>query len=268
MDKGTRTRSRTGVPVIRSGAPGSGVDQVVVEEPLEVRLDGERVVVMMRTPGEDEALAAGFLRSESILCDRTDLVAIESVKSDESVWIDVRTRPGSSVLPEGWQHRLLANAACGLCGKTTIEAVRLELPERGPVPRVSGAVLAELPGRLAEHQPVFTATGGIHAAALFDTDGNVLRVSEDVGRHNAVDKVIGHAFLEGSPPLDETILLVSGRAGFEIVQKATVVGIRIVAAISAPSSLAVDLAREAGLVLVAFLRDGRYNIYAGGDAIG
>lgn len=264
MAQESKGRTRTAVAVIRSAPAGAGVDQVVVEEPLEVRLDGERIIVMMRTPGEDERLAVGFLHSESILHNRADL---EGVESDGTEWVDVRTRPGTSVLPVGWQQRLLGNAACGLCGKTTIEAVRLELPERATPPTVQGVVLAELPRSLDGNQPVFSATGGIHAAALFDTTGALLCVSEDVGRHNAVDKVIGRAFLDGEPSLGDTILLVSGRAGFEIVQKAAVSGIRIVAAISAPSSLAIDLAREAGVTLVGFLRDGRYNIYAGAESI-
>jgi len=241
-------------------------DSLAVEEPLEIRIGDRPLTVTMRTPGHDPELAAGFLWSEGLIESPQQLVALRQVKGKrgaQSNVVDVELSDGSRIDEEAWRN-FLSSSSCGICGKATIEAIRV----RGLQPpdanfRMAPEMLCELPARLLAHQQVFHQTGGLHAAALFDAAGELLVVREDIGRHNAVDKVIGWALLEGRLPLSQHVLTVSGRGGFEIVQKALAAGIPILASVSAPSSLAVKLARELGLTLVGFLRGQRFVVYAG-----
>lgn len=236
-------------------------DEVAIEEPLEIRIGGTAIATTMRTPGNDEELAAGFLRSEAIVRGRPDVHAIAA--QGENV-VNVELAPTARFTPAATQRFGTISTSCGLCGKTSIEFIRQQFPPIGaafPV-RIAETILLELPARLRAAQGNFARTGGIHAAGIFDLDGNPLVVREDVGRHNAVDKAIGRAFLDGLLPLDRHVLMVSGRSSFEIVQKALAAGIPIVAAVSAPSSLAVNFARESGQTLIGFLRPPTFNVYS------
>ena len=258
---------------------GRGVraeDLLVTEEPLEIRLgfgqlDDRREVrlsVTMRTPGHDEELVLGFLLSEGIVTGAAQVLRVEqcaNVKEEErGNVVRAELHPSLDLDPDGWQRNFYTTSSCGVCGKSSIEAVHAQcgrsITPWGPV---DPAVLTTLPDRMRAAQTVFSHTGGIHAAALFDPKGRLLLLREDVGRHNAVDKVIGAAHRAGLA-LTASQLLVSGRAGFELVQKCVVAGIPLMAAVGAPSSLAVQLARDGGLTLVGFLRGGRFNLYAGG----
>ncbi|MGX1273360.1 formate dehydrogenase accessory sulfurtransferase FdhD [Streptomyces phaeoluteigriseus] len=271
-----RVTERRKVLRIRDGVVSSRPDTLVAEEPLEIRLNGKPLAITMRTPGDDFALAAGFLVSEGVLAEGSDLQnivycagATEDGSNTYNV-VDVRTAPGVTVPDITLERNVYTTSSCGLCGKASLDAVRTTT--RWPVAddprlRVEPALLAVLPDRLRESQRVFDRTGGLHAAALFSEDGELLDVREDVGRHNAVDKLVGRALQNGGLPLSRTILLVSGRASFELAQKAVMAGIPMLAAVSAPSSLAVDLAAETGLTLVGFLRGGSMNVYAGEDRI-
>jgi FdhD protein len=249
-------------------------DELAVEEPLEIRVEGRAVAVTMRTPGHDEELAAGFLLTEGVIARRADIVSIAPVaakqgRGTELNIVDVRlTRPDAVDFARLTRHVFTASS-CGLCGKATISAVQGKNPALGPDegPRVSADVLARLPAALAAAQPTFHRTGGLHATGLFTADGRLLVAREDVGRHNAVDKVVGHSLLTGGVDASSAVLLVSGRVAFEIAQKALAARIAFIAAISAPTSLAVDFARSSGQTLVGFLRDGRMNIYAGADRV-
>lgn len=248
------------------GAVECITDEVTIEEPLEIRIDQRPVVVTMRTPGNDEELAAGFLLSEAIVRKRADLSAITPSALSKSVGnvIDVVLAPGLE-FPVTAAHRFgTISTSCGLCGKSSIEFIRQQLPAIDPTRQiqVKAATLLALPDRMREVQSNFARTGGIHAAAIFDLSGNLLVLREDVGRHNAVDKAIGRAFLDDQLPLTNHILVVSGRSSFEIVQKALAAGIPIIAAISAPSSLAVNFARESNQTLIGFLRPPSFNIYS------
>jgi FdhD protein len=237
-------------------------DEVAVEEPLEIRIDGEAVATTMRTPGNDEELAAGFLLSEGIVRNRADLHALSS--SAENV-ISVELAPNVKFAPAATQRFGTISSSCGLCGKKRIEFI---LQHFSPIDfakdqtRIAEETLLQLPNKLRDAQGNFARTGGIHAAGIFDLAGNVLVVREDVGRHNAVDKVIGHAFLDNLLPLREHVLVVSGRSSLEIVQKALAARMPMVAAVSAPSSLAVNFARECGQTLVGFLRPPTFNVYS------
>ncbi len=250
-------------------------DDLAVEEPLEIRVEGRPVAVTMRTPGHDEELAAGFLLTEGVVARREDIVAITPAKakrggSAEPNIVDVKVaRPDAVDFARLTRHVFTASS-CGLCGKATIAAVQAKHPALAPDagPRVSAADLAKMPATLALAQETFQRTGGLHATGLFSADGKLLVTREDVGRHNAVDKAIGHALLSGRIDPTQVVLLVSGRVAFEIVQKALAARIAFIAAISAPTSLAVDFARNSGQTLVGFLRDGRMNIYAGADRVG
>ncbi len=238
-------------------------DDLAVEEPLEIRVAGRPVSVTMRTPGHDDELAAGFLLGEGIVRRREDIGHIRRCpEAADGGVIDVLVSPGVAVDFAALTRHVFASSSCGVCGLASIDAVRKRLP--GVESRVSirAQTLLALPGRLRQTQPTFDATGGLHAAGLFDGAGTLLVSREDVGRHNAVDKVVGHALLHAMVPLSSHVLLVSGRASFEIVQKALAAGISIIAAVSAPSSLAVELAEEAGITLAGFLRPGRFNVYA------
>jgi FdhD protein len=248
-------------------------DDLAVEEPLEIRVEGRPVAVTMRTPGHDEDLAVGFLLTEGVIARREDICAIKPVATKggavEPNLIDVTlVRPDAVDFARLTRHVFTASS-CGLCGKATIAAVQAKHPALAPdaAPQVRREVLAAMPATLAAGQATFQRTGGLHAAAIFSADGNLLVLREDVGRHNAVDKVIGHLLRSGDIDPAQVVLLVSGRVAFEIVQKALAARIGFIAAISAPTSLAVDFARNSGQTLVGFLRDGRMNIYAGGDRV-
>ncbi|MER5535039.1 formate dehydrogenase accessory sulfurtransferase FdhD [Streptomyces mirabilis] len=270
-----RVTERRKVIRIRDGAVSARPDTLVAEEPLEIRLNGKPLAITMRTPGDDFALAAGFLVSEGVF-GRADevqnIVYCAGATVDGSNTynvVDVRTAPGV-VLPDiTLERNVYTTSSCGLCGKASLDAVRttarwaIDDGADAPPVRLEPALLAGLPDRLREAQRVFDRTGGLHAAALFTEDGEMLDVREDVGRHNAVDKLVGRALQRGDLPLSRTILLVSGRASFELAQKAVMAGIPVLAAVSAPSSLAVDLAAETGLTLVGFLRGPSMNVYAG-----
>jgi FdhD protein len=260
---------------VRDGAARPDEDALAVEEPLEIRLDlghrVQRLAITMRTPGHDADLAVGFLVGEGVLTAPDDIVetrpgARDCGLPDPNVVV-VRLRDGLAFDAARLERHVYTTSSCGVCGKASLEAVRViagpGLPE-GPTLRPD--VLCALPDTLRRHQAVFEQTGGLHAAALFDADGGLLRVREDVGRHNAVDKLVGSFWLDGCavPP---GVLLVSGRASFELVQKALAAGIPALAAVGAPSSLAVDLAADHGLTLVGFLRDGRFNLYAGAGRV-
>ncbi len=248
-----------------------GDDQVAVEEPLEIRVGGRSIAVVMRTPGHDRELAVGFLVTEGILRQRDDvldLVRCDSAAVDpanaENI-INVLLAPGSDVDLARLTRHVFTSSSCGICSKATIAAVQAQFapiePEAVMQPRRE--VLAALPERLRGAQAGFAATGGLHASALFDGAGTLELVREDVGRHNALDKVIGHAFFAEKLPLAGRILVVSGRVSFELMQKALAAGIPCVAAISAPTTAAVEFAVASGQVLVGFLRGERMNVYAG-----
>ncbi|MEU5086403.1 formate dehydrogenase accessory sulfurtransferase FdhD [Streptomyces sp. NPDC021356] len=271
-----RVTERRKVLRIRDGALSSRPDTLVAEEPLEIRLNGRPLAITMRTPGDDFALAAGFLVSEGVLGAASDLVNIVYCAGATADGIntynvvDVRTAP-DVVLPDiTLERNVYTTSSCGLCGKASLDAVRTTarwpIADEPPV-RVTPGLLTSLPDRLRAAQRVFDRTGGLHAAALFTDDGELLDIREDVGRHNAVDKLVGRALQNDALPLSRTILLVSGRASFELAQKAVMAGIPMLAAVSAPSSLAVDLAAETGLTLVGFLRGTSMNVYAGEERI-
>ncbi|MFC4504301.1 MULTISPECIES: formate dehydrogenase accessory sulfurtransferase FdhD [Streptomyces] len=271
-----RVTERRKVLRIRDGAVSTRPDTLVAEEPLEIRLNGKPLAITMRTPGDDFALAAGFLVSEGVLAaayDLQNIVYCAGATVDGSNTynvVDVRTAPGVTIPDITLERNVYTTSSCGLCGKASLDSVRTTarwtISDTPPV-RVSPELLASLPDRLRAAQRVFDRTGGLHAAALFSEDGELLDVREDVGRHNAVDKLVGRALQNGDLPLSRAILLVSGRASFELAQKAVMAGIPMLAAVSAPSSLAVDLAAESGLTLVGFLRGSSMNVYAGEDRI-
>ena len=290
------SKSEARVWVVESGRSRPRTDQLATEEPLEIRLRaggaapgegplpvfrrrsqgaGHRTVaITMRTPGADFELAAGFLYGEGIIrsgdeirgishCDEPDL---DEDKRYNIVNVELR----SGVLPDlqAMERHFYTTSACGVCGKASLESLRIRgCPVIPPGPEVEAEVLRELPEKLRAGQGIFAATGGLHAAALFDPGGNLLAVREDVGRHNALDKIVGWALLGGRLPLSGHIVMVSGRSSFEILQKSLMAGVPIVCAVSAPSSLAVSLAREFGITLIGFLRGDRFNVYAGVDRI-
>ena len=248
-------------------SPHAADDFLAVEEPLEIRVEGRSVALTMRTPGHDEELAAGFLFTEGVLAtidDILDLDVCSAADGGPGNVIDVRLRDPGSVDLDKLSRHVFTASSCGLCGKATIDAVRAVHPPALAAPTTTAATLLQLPSRLHAAQSTFRATGGLHAAALFDpARGDLLSSREDVGRHNAVDKVLGRALLDRRADLPALGLLVSGRIAFEIGQKALAARIALVVGISAPTSLAVDLARETGQTLVGFLRDDRFNLYAG-----
>jgi len=251
-------------------------DYLAAEEPLEIRIGDDPLSVTMRTPGHDLELAAGFLFTEGLIQRRAQIVALEALEPDAGTVAENRGNvviaelaPESAPDFEKMRRHFFAASSCGICGKASIDSVRARtLAAPNPNFRFDPEVLVRLPDALRESQAVFGRTGGLHAAGLFDADGTLLVLREDIGRHNAVDKVIGWALLEERVPLGETILLVSGRGGFEIVQKAIVAGLPVVASVSAPSSLAVQLARELGQTLIGFLRGRRFVVYSGAERIG
>ncbi|MGA5131200.1 formate dehydrogenase accessory sulfurtransferase FdhD [Streptomyces olivoreticuli] len=276
-----RVTARRRVIRIRDGAVSTRPDTLVAEEPMEIRLNGKPLAITMRTPGDDFALAAGFLVSEGVLGGAEELAnivycagatvgappAVAGGGSNTYNVVDVRLAPGVPLPDIALERNVYTTSSCGLCGKASLDAVRTTARHTisdGPSPmRLEPALLAALPDRLRAAQQVFERTGGLHGAALFSAEGELLDVREDVGRHNAVDKIVGRALQQGLLPLSGTVLLVSGRASFELAQKAVMAGIPVLAAVSAPSSLAVDLAAETGLTLVGFLRGSSMNVYAG-----
>ncbi len=246
----------------------SRTDQVAVEEPLEIRIEGRSIAVVMRTPGHDRELAAGFLLSENIVQGAPDIFDITqcgSATADNLV--DVALTNPKSFDPSKLTRNVFSSSSCGICSKATIEAVRQNFPAIENACRVSAQMLLTLPNALRENQETFNRTGGLHACALFDLDGNLKTIREDVGRHNALDKLIGQALLRKELPLSDRVLFLSGRVSFEMMQKALAAGIPIVAAISAPTSLAVEFARESNQTLVGFIRGETMNIYAGNERI-
>jgi FdhD protein len=235
-------------------------DDLTIEEPLEIRIGGKPLATTMRTPGHDDELAAGFLVSEAIVRDRSAIAGI-SQDGDNRVIVDLA--PGVTLKLNSAQRFGTISSSCGLCGKTSIEEIRQNFPAiESTTLRINIETLLSLPEKLRNAQSDFTRTGGIHAAGIFDSGGELKIVREDIGRHNAVDKAIGRAFFDKLLPLDRHVLLVSGRASFEIVQKALAAGIPIIAAVSAPSTLTVDFARESNQTLIGFLRPPSFNIYA------
>jgi FdhD protein len=242
-------------------------DRIVVEEPLELRLGRTPIAVTMRTPGEDQELAAGFLFTEGIVGKFSDIEKIAGpVRSLPNV-VSIKLRRGLRFKRDRLMRHFYATSSCGLCGKTTLESIRVRTQPVSADFKVSLKLFYALPEHLRAAQDTFEETGGLHAAALFDAKGTLLLLREDVGRHNAVDKLIGAALMQSRFPLDHYILLISGRASFEILQKALVARIPVVAAVSAPSSLAIALARKFGMTLVGFLRGESCNIYAGAERV-
>jgi FdhD protein len=251
---------------------------LAAEEPLQLLLNGAPLSVIMRTPGRDVELALGLLWAERVITDGEQVqrvrISAEAGETEpllpldadlfESNQVDVMARPGQRVV----QRSFLSSSACGVCGATTIESLALDFEPLAPGPVIGPEVLGLLPERLREQQRLFDQTGGLHAAGLFTPDGRLEILREDVGRHNAVDKVVGRALIDGRLPLRQHILVVSGRGGYEIVQKAEAAGIPIVAAVGAPSSLAVATAGRFGQTLVGFLRDGRFNVYSSPERLG
>lgn len=231
-------------------------DLLAVEEPLQIRVNGRDLSITMRTPGHDRELAAGFLFTEGILKTRADVLAIDSAENTVTLTLADGIDPGAA-------RNFYTTSSCGVCGKASIESLHSVGCAMLPHVAVAREVIHSLPEKLRVAQSVFDHTGGLHGAAIFDTSGKMESVREDVGRHNAVDKLIGAAFLGGRLPLGDRILMLSGRASFELVQKAVMAGIPVVAAVGAPSSLAVQTARRFGMTLAGFVRDGRFNIYSG-----
>lgn len=258
----------TRIDVVRIASDGhreSDDDTVVVEEPLEIRVGEKPVSVTLRTPGEDFDLAAGFLFSESIVRDAKDIATIRHWGSPNVVRVDLEENVRIDL--QRLQRHFYSTSSCGVCGKVSIDALRVQTFPLVSDMRVASDVIIALPDALRAQQKTFDATGAIHAAGVFDANGTLMRSREDVGRHNAVDKVLGSFFREGVV-LEQHILIVSGRTSFEIVQKAIVARVPILAAVGAPSSLAIELAREFNLTLLGFVRDGRCNVYAGFDRVG
>jgi FdhD protein len=266
MDTPLRSVELTQVTEWEDGQVRSGSDDLAAEEPLQILSDGKPLVVTMRTPGHDRELAAGFLRTEGLIESRDQILSFrdrESGNCRAANTVDVELRDGV-IKSETTQRNFFSNSSCGLCGKTSIDAVRTRgLRTLFPGFTIDAETLCSLPAQLRARQSVFERTGGLHAAALFNAKGELVVLREDIGRHNAVDKVVGWALLQGMIPLSSHVLLVSGRGGFEIIQKAIAAGVPVVASVSAPSSLAVQLARELNLTLIGFLRGRRFVVYSG-----
>ena len=243
-------------------------DEIACEEPLELRVDTRSVAVVMRTPGHDDELAAGFLVSEGLIQRRDQIAKLRAdSRNPAGNVMQVFLRPEVTVDFARLTRHVFAASSCGLCGKASIRAIRSQFPRIRQRFQVSAAVLSALPARMEAAQATFSRTGGLHAAAIFTAGGELVALREDVGRHNAVDKLLGRALLDDRLPLAGSILLVSGRTSFEILQKALAGGVAVIAAVGAPSSLAVEFARANGQTLLGFLRAGRFNVYAGASRI-
>ena len=265
----------TSVDEVRGGRSRSYADQLAVEEPMEIRgrtagpgdpaAREQSVSVTMRTPGDDAELAVGFLFTEGLIRSRKEIASVDTTGDNI---VTVNFAPGVTVAPKNVERNFYMTSACGVCGKSSIDAARV--PPAAPLtagPTIGADLVHALPGALREHQATFETTGGLHAAGLFDTAGRMSLLREDVGRHNAVDKLIGALLLADALPAASSILMVSGRAGFELVQKALIAQIPIFAAVGAPSSLSAALAAEAGMTLLGFVRDGRFNVYSGRERL-
>jgi FdhD protein len=251
------------VPVRKhqGGSQHAEQDLIAVEEPLEILVNGRNLAITMRTPGNDEELTAGFLFTEGLLHSPS---AIQEIVAAENR-VDLRLREDSDADLSRLQRNFYLTSSCGVCGKASLDALEnigCEIrPQQGL--RISSEVLLSLPAKLRAAQAAFERTGGIHAAGLFDVEGNLLLSREDVGRHNAVDKLVGRMFLDGKLPLENCVLMLSGRTSFELMQKSLMAGVPALAAVGAPSSLAVQVALRFGMTLIGFLRDGRFNVYSG-----
>jgi FdhD protein len=238
------------------------MDELAVEEPLEIRVDNQPVSVTMRTPGHDDELAAGFLLGEGLITRREEVLKIaHHPRNNAKNVVGIFLAPDAPLDLKRLTRHFFVSSSCGLCGKASIAAVRRRFPAVKPKISVTAALLVQLPEKLRAQQQTFALTGGLHAAGLFDLAGRLIVAREDVGRHNAVDKVLGHALLNGWLPLDRHILFVSGRVSFEIVQKALAARVGVVAAVSAPTNLAVAFAQANGQTLIGFVREGRLNVY-------
>jgi len=256
--------------ITRTTADGSQVqsDHLVTEAPLEMRLGDTPLAVLMRSPGDDKELLLGFAITEGIVLNPAEVDRVVPMAGDpeQNRW-QIVLADGVTIDPEQFRRNLYTSSSCGVCGKASIDALRVAAPEPPVGPMLSPGFVLSLPERMRAVQATFAVTGGQHAAALFDADGEMLAVREDVGRHNAVDKVVG-ALAAEQWPLGEVVLLVSGRVSFEIIQKAAVAGIPVVGGVSAASSLAVETGEELGLTVIGFLRDESFNVYAGGHRVG
>jgi FdhD protein len=262
---------RRAVRIVRVTASGAqNLDDVAaVEEPLEVRLHDRPFAVIMRTPGEDRQLTAGFLLAEGVISNADDLGAVEHCRHPDHPKVHNVVNvfllgPAAARLAEMLEGRrnVLSTSSCGICGRVTIESLQTRATPLQIAATMSTAILQELPSQLRARQPLFDQTGALHAAALFTMEGECMAIAEDVGRHNAVDKVVGQMLLEERLPLTDHVLVVSGRASYEIVQKAWLGGVGMICSVSAPSSLAIDLAQEAGITLVGFARSAGFNVYS------
>jgi FdhD protein len=252
---------------LRAGARERVKDDLAVEEPLEIRVDGAALAVTMRTPGEDEELAAGFLAGEGLIADARDIVEVGPTQDLAANTVEVRTRNGLRRDPSD-ERRFYLTSSCGVCGKGALEFVRQEAPARSSEqPALSPETVFAAPAAAREQQHAFERTGGLHATALFEHSGELLVVREDVGRHNAMDKAIGSLLLGGRFPLEDVFATVSGRASFELVQKASLAGLVGIVAVGPPSTLAVELARERRMLLCGFVRGESLNIYAGSELL-
>jgi FdhD protein len=278
MSERAKSETTTRIAFVRDGIMRTRSDRLATEEPMEIRLlaGGRRATaaVTMRTPGADFELAVGFLHGEGLVRDTTDVRAVsycvDKALDEEQLLNIVNVEYAAGRIPDLRQleRHFHVTSACGVCGKASLESLELRgCDQVAPGPVVDSEVIASLPDSLRAAQGIFESTGGLHAAGIFDDQGQVIAVREDVGRHNAVDKLVGWALLNNDLPLSNHILMVSGRSSFEIMQKALAAGIPIVCSISAPSSLAVRLARQFGMTLIGFLREARFNVYAGTDRI-
>ena len=274
--RGSKTKTR--VTIFEGDGTRRRPDTLATEEPMEIRLvtgnETQTVAITMRTPGADFELAAGFLYGEGIVSSRDDIRRISycvdpEVDAEQQYNIvNVEMSPGTTYDIRSLERHFYTTSACGVCGKASLEQLELRgCPVIPPGPEVPAQTIYTLPDKLRQTQRLFDSTGGLHAAALFDAEGKLLVLREDVGRHNATDKLVGWALLEGKLPLNEHIVMVSGRSSFEILQKCLTAGVPVVCAISAPSSLAVDVARGFGMTLVGFLRGEKFNVYAGAERI-
>lgn len=249
-------------------------DQVVIEEPLEIRVgfgpadkrDSVAVTVTMRTPGDEEELAAGFLFAEDVLQDPSETLSLKPAMGGKIIRVELK--PSVLFDASRFRRNFASTASCGVCGQASLDALENRLPIVSTAFQVPAPVIDGLASKLRERQSTFEATGGLHAAAWFDVEGNLIELREDVGRHNAVDKLLGRLFLDGKLPLGPGVLFLSGRAGYELVQKAVVAGVSLIAAVGAPTSFAVEVAERCGATLVGFVRDGRFNIYSHPERIG
>jgi FdhD protein len=259
------------IQIISGTGATETIDKVAVEDPLEIQLEystqtgrmQKNIAVTMRTPGNDEELAAGFLFTEGIIKNKAAIKEIKQRPVDENRLLIILQENIQPILSNAARN-FYSTSSCGICGKASIESIRtiLQFTDEKDNFRIDVATLYNLQAQLKKEQTVFEETGGIHACALFGPEGNFILLKEDVGRHNALDKIIGNALLHDQLPLSKAVLLLSGRASFELVQKAAMAGIKIIAAVGAPSSLAVGLAKETGITLIGFLKDDRFNIYS------